>query len=199
MLDPRETDAVNSITQALDALEPDGRVRVMLYLRGMLDGMGMLPRPAPMTPAISKDDQPKTSKAKLVDIRQLRTDKSPRSDVEMAAIVAYYLREEAPDQDRKDSINKTDVEKYFKQAHHPLPKRAGLTLTNAKNAGYLDQDGQGEYRLNAVGYNLVAHGLPAKTDASKRPRRKTVKPQAPRSKRQPAKKTSRPPTTRKGG
>jgi hypothetical protein len=34
-----------------------------------------------------------------------------------------------------------------------------MTLSNAKNAGYLNALGGGQYRLNAVGHNLVAHKL----------------------------------------
>ena len=35
----------------------------------------------------------------------------------------------------------------------------GQTLLNAKNAGYLDLSGKGQYRLNPVGHNLVTHKL----------------------------------------
>jgi hypothetical protein len=31
---------------------------------------------------------------------------------------------------------------------------------NAKNAGYFESAGGGRYKLNTVGYNLVAHNLP---------------------------------------
>jgi hypothetical protein len=35
-----------------------------------------------------------------------------------------------------------------------------MTLTNAKNAGYLDSAGHGAYKINTVGENLVAVTLP---------------------------------------
>lgn len=35
-----------------------------------------------------------------------------------------------------------------------------MSLQNAKNAGYLNVLDRGNYKLNAVGYNLVAHKLP---------------------------------------
>jgi hypothetical protein len=36
-------------------------------------------------------------------------------------------------------------------------------LPDAKGSGYFDSAARGEYKLNAVGYNLIAHSLPAKS------------------------------------
>ena len=80
----------------------------------------------------------------------------------MACLVAYYLQELAPKNDRKQKISALDAEKYFKQASFKLPKRLDQLLVNAKASGYFESAGRGEYKLNAVGYNLVVHGLPAK-------------------------------------
>jgi hypothetical protein len=33
-------------------------------------------------------------------------------------------------------------------------------LIDAKASGYFESASRGEYKLNAVGYNLVAHNLP---------------------------------------
>ncbi len=80
----------------------------------------------------------------------------------MACLVAYYLQELAPKNDRKQKISVQDLEKYFKQAPFKLPKRLDQLLVNAKASGYFESAERGEYKLNAVGYNLVVHGLPAK-------------------------------------
>jgi hypothetical protein len=77
----------------------------------------------------------------------------------MVTLVAYYVSELAPAPDRKAEITKSDVERYFKAAGFNLPSDATFTLNNAKNAGYLDSAGAGQYRLNPVGYNLVAHRM----------------------------------------
>ena len=74
--------------------------------------------------------------------------------------MAYYLSEMASDTERKDAINAADLEKYFKQAAFKLPKVIPQALPNAAAAGYFDAIGNGLYRLNPVGYNLVVHGLP---------------------------------------
>jgi hypothetical protein len=41
-----------------------------------------------------------------------------------------------------------------------LPEQIRVTLPNAKAAGYFDAAGEGEYKLNAVGHNLVVHSMP---------------------------------------
>lgn len=95
-----------------------------------------------------------------MDIRTLKEQKRPSSANEMAALVAYYLAELAPMAERTSEVTKEHMEKYFKQAGFPLPRSIRILLHNAKNAGYFDSAGEGKFRLNPVGYNLVAHNLP---------------------------------------
>jgi hypothetical protein len=78
----------------------------------------------------------------------------------MACLVAYYLQELAPDEEQKQTVSTQDIEKYFKQAGFKLPKALEQILRDAKSSGYFESAGRGEYKLNAVGYNLVAHSLP---------------------------------------
>ncbi|MFH0776249.1 MAG: hypothetical protein V1936_01395 [Patescibacteria group bacterium] len=107
-----------------------------------------------------------SSARKVIDIKTLREEKNPSTANQMALIVAYYLSEKAGAGEKKDSINADDIEKYFKQASFTLPRKAKYTLVNAKNAGYLEALGGGEYKLNPVGYNLVVHKLPSKNTGS---------------------------------
>ncbi|TKB61525.1 MAG: hypothetical protein E8D49_03045 [Nitrospira sp.] len=97
-----------------------------------------------------------------MDIRSLKAGKNPDSAKQMACLVAYYLQELAPKDDRKQTISTQDIEKYFKQASFKLPKKLEQVLVDAKRSGYFESAARGEYKLNAVGYNLVAHGLPTK-------------------------------------
>jgi hypothetical protein len=94
------------------------------------------------------------------DIRTLKEEKRPRSAKEMACVVAFYLQEFAPENERKETIATEDLERYFKQANFKLPKVIGQVLKDAKTSGYFDTPTRGAYKLNAVGYNLVAHNLP---------------------------------------
>lgn len=99
---------------------------------------------------------------KKVDIRSLKEEKSPDSAKQMACIVAYYLQDLAPDAERKDTVSTQDIEKYFKQANFKLPKNVEQVLVSAKRSGYFETAARGQYKLNAVGYNLVVHGMPPK-------------------------------------
>jgi hypothetical protein len=108
-------------------------------------------------------------------IKDLKEKKDPRSASEMAAIVGYYLANLAPQKDSKDKITTKDIDTYFKIAEFPLPKKTQFTLPNAKAAGYLDAIGNGEYKLNAVGHNLVVHSLPRSDNSKAASRRKPAK------------------------
>lgn len=107
----------------------------------------------------------------IVDIKSFRNKKQPSSANEMAGVVAFYLSELAPEGERKSDVQTEDMVKYFKEADFPLPKRSQMLLTNAKNAGYFDSGGTGLYKLNAVGYNLVAHSLPRAGGEASAPRK----------------------------
>jgi len=126
-----------------------------------------------------------TTNTQIIDIRSLKEQKRPNSAIEMATLVAYYLKQEAPKDERKDEIGKEDVDKYFVQAGFPLPTKTAFTLPNTKNAGYLETAGHGKYKLNSVGHNLVAHNMPrADNSAPAKPKKRGA------SKKSPAKKAS---------
>jgi len=122
----------------------------------------------------------------------------------MAALIAYYLSELAPEDDRRDAIGTEDLRKYFRQANYPLPGAIQYTLGNAASAGFFESAGRGQYRLTAVGYNLVAHGLPSADDATvraRRPVRKATKktPRVAPTKKVVKKAAARSSAARKGG
>src|SRR5436190_1985117 len=77
--------------------------------------------------------------------------------------------------ERQAFITQDDIQKYFVQGQYPMPGSKSQALVNAKNAGYLDAIEPGKYRLNSVGYNLVAHKMPKDGSAQSKPRRKAAK------------------------
>jgi hypothetical protein len=93
------------------------------------------------------------------DIRSFFDDKKPSSDLEAAAVASYYYQYVAPPSHHRDTIDSGSLQEAFRLARRPLPARTAYTLINSRNAGYLDSVGEGEFRLNPVGYNLVEHGL----------------------------------------
>ena len=71
--------------------------------------------------------------------------------MEAAAVAAYYNQYVAGAEQRQDTVNADSLQEAFRLARWPLPKRTAFTLVNARNAGYLDSVGEGQYRLNPVG------------------------------------------------
>ncbi len=163
----KQPDAPRTLGQAIDELictlrliEAESRITAIRtaceYLKIPLS------EATPLSPA-SSTAIPAGWKAALpggsIDIKSLRNEKRPSSANEMAAVVAFYLSELVPEGERKLEVQAEDMKKYFKQAGFPLPKQLRMLLPNAKNSGYFDSSGGG-YKLNPVGYNLVAHNLP---------------------------------------
>lgn len=158
----RELDAIGVILAALEPLDGESIKRVLDYVFGRLS----IARPTsssaspPIAVAPAPQGRDTVHSARHLSIRDLKEEKKPTSSNQMAALVAYYLSEMAADSERKDAINASDLERYFKQAGFKLPKVISQALPNAAAAGYFEPAGGGVYRLNPVGYNLVVHGLP---------------------------------------
>lgn len=175
-----EIKAMNAIVDALKPLTEEERRRVLEYVLGRF---GVLPIqqtvPALGSTGPSAAGGSSVSSAHhagagaIHDIRSFKESKAPKSANEMAALVAFYVSELAPSDERKSTIAKADIERYFKSAGFNLPADAAFTLVNAKNAGFLDNAGGGQYKLNPVGYNLVAHRMG--TREKKEPRQPRTK------------------------
>lgn len=163
-----EIEAIKCILEALTPLSTKARASVLDYVVKRLD------MTAPLGSVVeSKTDGASGRKAQdfsqqqgEVHIKNFKEQKKPRSANEMAALVAYYLANLAPESTSKTTINQKDVETYFKIAQFPLPQQIRMTLPNAKAAGYFDSTVEGEYKLNAVGHNLVVHSMPRGQAAS---------------------------------
>jgi hypothetical protein len=176
-----ELNAINAVVAALKPLDDEQRSRVIEYVMGRF---GPVHLPSLSTTLREESRSPATlgipPGTAVQDIRTLKEAKNPRSANEMAALVAYYVSELAPMSERRGSITKSDIENYFKSGGFHLPADAGFTLVNAKNAGYLDAIGNAQYKLNPVGYNLVAHRMGteksgAETKGKKKKKKKKAK------------------------
>ncbi len=173
----KELAAIGAILTALEKLDGESIQRVLDYVFGRLSISSRARTTAIATAPVRVTSQPMdVSALRRTSIRDLKEEKQPRSSNQMAALVAYYLSEVADESERKDSVNTSDLEKYFKQAGFKLPKLLPQTLPNAAAAGYLDSVGNGYYKLNPVGYNLIVHALPRNhggaAEPGKRPRKK---------------------------
>lgn len=161
-----ELAALSAVVQALKSVPREAHSRVIDAALVLLGGT-----PKPTRDRSKEAPRSDTSLDLPTDIRQLRELKQPKSASEMAAVVAFYLSEAAQPAERKEIVETADMIKYFKQARFNLLGSPNMTLVHAKNAGYFDAVGNGQYRLNPVGYNLVAHNLPRGTGESRKPRK----------------------------
>ena len=166
----------------------------LLALRFAIETLGLrlanvsFPTPTPTVPPSQPIFQ--TSEVGVehsTDIRSFTAAKAPKSDRQFAAVVAYFYQLEAKTEDRKEAIDAAVMKEAARLAGWPQVQRWAMTLTNAKNAGYLDAAGNGKFKLSSVGENLVAITLPgeggtgrsqsntAKKKPKKKPPTKTVK------------------------
>ena len=179
-------DVAKSINDLLEPLNDERRQRI---LRWVSESLGIahaptsrkppVPQQAPVPP-ISKDTQTTNSQQprSVVDIKTFVDTKAPKSDVQFAAVAAYYYRFEAPEDKRADAITSEILQNATRLAGRSRLTNAGKTLNNAKTLGYLDSSTPGEFQLNTVGENLVAMTLPNGSAPSAKTKKSKKKPPA---------------------
>lgn len=168
-------EAVRLVIEALEPFDPKERERI---IRWAAEKLGMA-TPAPVSAgsaALSLAPQAATTPLSISgakDIKSFVLQKNPRSDNQMAAVVAYFHHFEAPPAGRKESIGKEDLIDACRKSDRKRPARPEQVLVNTYHAGLLDKGGTaGQYRLNSVGENLVAMVLPEqRTSKSSAPRK----------------------------
>jgi hypothetical protein len=174
-------DAAKTIVEALKGLDKPSQALAIRFASESLGLSGVAMQPPSGVGAPSQMSQPEVRGAThSTDIKQFTAAKAPKSDQQFAAVDAYFYRFEASDSARKDAIDANTLREAARLAGRRQAKNWAFTLTNAKNSGYLDSAGSGQYRINSVGENLVAIALPG--DVSETPPK--------RSSNQKAKKTS---------
>lgn len=178
-----ELTAMKTLLDVLTPLSPEARYNVIDYLFRRLE----IKRPPIVPPAEPTVPEPASPPARAAtifqprpaaDLRSLVEQKQPRSAHQMVAVLAYYLAALAPPDQHRDHIVLDDIPKYFPQADFKMPKAPMMTLVKAKNLGYLDAIGTGQYRLSLAGYNLVSYELPQVRGSGRNRGRRVGKPGA---------------------
>lgn len=205
-----DLDAVRTIVETLKKFKPEEQQRILRWAVekvGLPSSPGLTPPTGPVLPPSSEGSSvPSSHKPAAisstngaVDIKSFIDQKQPRSDVQFAATVAYYLRFEAPPAERKESIDKDDLQEACRKAKRDRLKNPYQTLVNAHTLGLLDKGSEkATFVLNTVGENLVAMTLPGDgkpTLKSGNPRKaekaKKAAPKKAPAKNAPAKKASK--------
>jgi len=163
----KELAAISAVVGALTDLDEDGRIRVLDYVTKRFQIRHLIVA-APIDPptvdhgGTLRQETPPVSH-QPTDIRTLKEQKQPSGGIQMAVLVAYYLKSVASNEERKETISGADIVKYFNQAGYPLPTGKNGptdTLNNARRAGYFESAGTGSFKLNSVGFNLAAYNMP---------------------------------------
>src|SRR5208283_918652 len=110
-----EIKAMNAVVEALKPLTAEERRRVLEYVLGRFGALPIQQAVPLLTPsvAVSPSAAGGQQAGTVHDIRTLKEVKSPKSANEMAALVAFYVSELAPSDERRNTITKTDIERYF--------------------------------------------------------------------------------------
>src|SRR5258708_85211 len=157
-------DAAKAIVETLKDMDKQLQVQAIRFACESLSLESPIHPPrsaaASIEPPTRTNPPPGGQPTHSTDIRQFVETKKPKSDQQFAAVVAYFYRFEVPETTRMETIDPKTLEEAARLAKRKRLSNARMTLTNAKNAGYLDLVGRGDYRINAVGENLVAMALP---------------------------------------
>src|SRR5947208_5181588 len=123
-----EIEAIKTLLDTLTPLSQEARQSVVDYV---LKRLQLVPAKAsaftatsPLVERIQASlEAARPEPTMPVHIRAFKEEKKPKSAIEMAALVAYYLSHLAPETERKDAITRKDIETYFKIAGYRLPSK----------------------------------------------------------------------------
>src|SRR5574341_693062 len=176
-------DAAKAIVEQLKGIEKERQHRILRWVAESLDLSLHVKLPGTHE-SHATPDRSTTAEASIqmptVDARHQTGDiksfveaKKPKSDMQFAAVVAYYYRFETRPEEKRETITAEVLQDAARLAGRDRLKKPHLTLNNAKNQGYLDSAGRGAFRINSVGENLVAMTLPGSGgEPRNRPKRK---------------------------
>jgi hypothetical protein len=171
-------EAAQKIVAELTGMTPEHQ---SLALKFAIETLGLqLPSAARANPAMAatspQQAPPQASGiGHSADIKSFTVLKAPKTDQQFTAVVAYFYQIEARPDDRKETIDADTMKEAARLAGRPQVARWNMTLTNAKNAGYLDAAGSGKFKLSSVGENLVAITLPENAGPSKKSNKRPKK------------------------
>ena len=166
-LEIEDFDTAKAVFEKLKDVPAERRKRILTWVA---EGVGVVLQaaPAPVPPTIATPHAASTlavppghsPQSLPTDIKTFVSTKTPKSDVQFAATVAYYYRFEAPAASRRETIDGDTLQEATRLAGRDRLSNPRTTLNNAKNLGYLDGIAPGEFSINSVGENLVAMALP---------------------------------------
>jgi len=155
---------IKAILDGRDKIEQERIIRWVTESLNLVATPSLAPRTAAPSTSVSTIPQPSAQPfgspvSHSKDIKTFYNERKPKSEVQFAAVVAYFYRFECLE--RKEVIVPKDLDDAGRQARGYGVKNPLKTLSNAVALGYFDRAGRGAFKLNAVGENLVAMTLPS--------------------------------------
>ena len=174
-------DIAGEIHHVLKDIPSDRQEKILRWVCESLDlklAAEPAPNAAPATPADEEeqDEPPPAPPSSATDIKSFVSEKKPRSDMQFAAVAAYYHRFVAPKDRRKETIDAKELQESARQAGRAVLHSPKATLNNAHASGYLDRAERGTFKISTVGENLVAMTLPGKGNDRAKPAKRKPKP-----------------------
>lgn len=173
-------DVAKAVVEQLRGVEKERQERILRWVAESLSldlgsvgigggaGTAIVTTQPDVTPHLSPPQHPH----RVVDIKSFVESKKPKSDVQFAAVVAYYYRFEASPEQRSETIDAKALQDAARLAGRRRPPKPLMTLNNAKTLGYLDAPERGKFQINNVGENLVAMTLPGSEERKANRKRK---------------------------
>jgi len=178
-----DLEAVRIIADALKDFEKNDQERIIRWACervGLNSSASLVTTTVPQRQPTSVDTG--SGSTKFSSIKEFIDSEDPRKNTHFAAAVAYYYRFEASEENKKDTIGSGDLIEACRLSGRRRFKEPIVVLNNTVLTGLLDRPGRGSFKINAVGENLVAMGLPAGSNSSvgkgqprKRKRKKKTK------------------------
>lgn len=160
-------EVLTAILSALHGLDPDAQKRTLQTVATFLDLQLFTPSQVQMLPSyeaptFSQENNraPKFSENRTLSAKDFIRDKSPKTDVERVACLAYYLTH------YKDTphFKTLDISTLNTEAAQPKFANAAKSVANAARAGLIVQAIKGAKQLSAAGESFV-QSLPTREAA----------------------------------
>lgn len=146
-----DVEALTTIVGVLKRLDADAQRRVLGSVHAFL---GVEPRATPTPaaePAIDNLTPGRFSQDRSLSAKEFMRDKSPMTDVERVACLAYYLSHY-----RETPFFKTiDISTLNTEAAQPKFANASVAVDNATKQGYLVAASKGAKQISAAGEHYV--------------------------------------------
>ncbi len=173
-----DLEAVRALVTTLEKFDKNEQERIIRWAREKL-GLNVAQVQSAVPAQIVQQPGSQQFQGSVKDLKSFVNEKNPSSDMQFAVTVAYYYKFEAPENERKDSINSDTLQDAARLSSRTRLRNPGQTLINTSFNGMLDKaDEKGAYKINTVGENLVAMTLPQNSTS-----KKAVKPRKPSKKK----------------